>query len=64
MADRKSERSKGGLITELHERAKELGCLYKIEELLGDPNRGVEDVFNDVIEAIPQGWQYPEICQT
>ena len=38
MEDNKSERAMGGLIAELQERAKELCCLYQIEELLNDPN--------------------------
>jgi predicted nucleotidyltransferase len=63
MEDNKTERAMGSLIAELQERAKELGCLYQIEELLNDPNRPLEEVFKGVIEAIPPGWQYPEICQ-
>ncbi len=51
------------LISELQERAKELGCLYRIEELLSDPNRPLDEIFKGVIKAIPPGWQYPKICQ-
>ncbi len=53
----------GGLISELQERAKELNCLYRIEELLSQPATPLADVFMGTIEAIPPGWQYPEICR-
>ncbi len=51
------------LIWFLQERAKELGCLYRIEELL-KPESNLEDVCKGIIEAVPPGWQYPEICQS
>ncbi|MFZ2053031.1 MAG: PEP/pyruvate-binding domain-containing protein [Candidatus Aminicenantales bacterium] len=50
------------LIWSLSERAKELNCLYKIEELLNRPDTILADICKGVIEAIPPGWQYPDIC--
>ncbi len=50
------------LLWALQERAKELACLYEVEELLGDAEKALEDVFAGIIEAIPPGWQYPDIC--
>jgi pyruvate,water dikinase len=50
------------LISFLQERAKELNCLYRIEEILGKPDTGLDEVCRSVIEAIPPGWQYPQIC--
>lgn len=50
------------LIWFLSERAKELNCLYKIEELLNNPDASLSDICKGVIEAIPPGWQYPDIC--
>ncbi len=50
------------LIWFLSERAKELNCLYKIEELLNQPDTNLTDICRGVIEAIPPGWQYPDIC--
>jgi len=47
----------------LRERAKELDCLYKVEELLASETRPLPDVFRDLIATIPCGWQYPEFCQ-
>lgn len=44
----------------LEERAKELNCLYKIEEILNSHyNEDDDSVFSDVIKAIPQGCKYP-----
>ncbi|MBN1769629.1 MAG: nucleotidyltransferase domain-containing protein [Deltaproteobacteria bacterium] len=48
----------------LQERAKELTCLLSVEELLHDTERPLEEVFRGVIEAIPPGWQHPELCRT
>jgi hypothetical protein len=50
------------LIWFLSERAKELNCLYKIEELLNRPDTNLSDICKGVIEAIPPGWQYPDVC--
>jgi hypothetical protein len=50
------------LMNALQERAKELNCLYKIEEILNNIGAPLDEVFHEVIRAIPPGWQYPEIC--
>jgi pyruvate,water dikinase len=51
------------LFSTLHERAKELNCLYRIEEILSIYDVPLEEVFRQVIEAVPPGWQYPDCCQ-
>lgn len=51
------------IIKDLQERAKELNCLYKIEELLSNPEAPLETIFHAIIEAIPSGWQYSDKCQ-
>jgi pyruvate, water dikinase len=51
------------LLWALQERAKELNCLYQIEELLNRPEAPLEQVFRGVLAAIPPGWQYPDVCQ-
>jgi pyruvate, water dikinase len=51
------------LLFSLRERAKELNCLYRVEELLRDPDAPLETVLRDVMQAIPPGWQYPEHCR-
>jgi hypothetical protein len=50
------------LLEALTERAKELTCLYAIEEALREPDAEIDQVFNRIIDAIPPGWQFPEIC--
>ncbi|MDD5564011.1 MAG: hypothetical protein PHQ91_09880, partial [Thermoanaerobaculaceae bacterium] len=59
-----SDPTKGNerLLWALQERAKELACLYEVEELLGDAEKELEEVFSGIVEAIPPGWQYPDIC--
>ncbi len=56
-------KSKERLLWALQERAKELSCLYEVEELLNAPELPLEDLFRGVIRALPPGWQYPDICQ-
>ncbi len=51
------------LLWALQERAKELNCLYQIEELLNKPDTPLDQVFRGVLAAIPPGWQYPDVCQ-
>jgi hypothetical protein len=51
------------LLEALTERAKELTCLYAIEEALKEPHAEIDQVCEAVIRAIPPGWQYPEICR-
>ena len=52
------------LLSELRERAKELNCLYEVQGLLNDADISFEDTLSGIIQVIPSGWQYPEICQT
>jgi pyruvate,water dikinase len=51
------------ILKDLHERAKELNCLYQIEELASDPERSLEEVLAGTLNAIPPGWQYPDVCR-
>lgn len=50
------------LLQSLQERAKELNCLYEVEQALNRPDLPLEEAFSKVVEAIPPGWQYPDIC--
>ena len=50
------------LLHKLQERAKELRCLYKVDEALAKTKAPLEKVCMDIIAAIPPGWQYPEHC--
>lgn len=47
----------------LRERAKELNCLYRIEEWINRPEATLEQVCMGIIKEIPAGWQHPGVCQ-
>jgi hypothetical protein len=47
----------------LQERAKELACLYRIDEIVNAHGTSIEDVSRAALAAIPPGWQYPDCCQ-
>ncbi|MEJ2543297.1 MAG: PEP/pyruvate-binding domain-containing protein [Calditrichaceae bacterium] len=51
------------LIDSLEERVKELNCLYEIEEILNQPASSIEEVLNRIVNIIPIGFQYTEICR-
>ena len=50
------------VVAELREREKELNCLYKVAEILSDENAELDKIFRHLVNVIPQGWQYPGIC--
>jgi pyruvate,water dikinase len=50
------------LIHQLRERAKELNCMYGVQELLSTPEITIEEVCQGIIQALPPGWQYPDVC--
>ncbi|MFO8019682.1 MAG: PAS domain S-box protein [Promethearchaeia archaeon] len=45
----------------LRERIKELGCLYKIYELIQKANSELEEIFQKIVKLIPKAWQFPKI---
>ncbi|MCD4749479.1 MAG: hypothetical protein K8R59_08890 [Thermoanaerobaculales bacterium] len=57
-----SNRPVENLIISLQERAKELNCLYEVEQALSEPDLPLDQAFLRVVEAIPPGWQYPDVC--
>jgi signal transduction histidine kinase len=44
----------------LNERVKELNCLYEISKICQNYTQALKVTINEIITAIPQGWQYPE----
>ena len=50
-------------IRSLQERAKELTCLYRVDEVLARQAATLDEVFADIIAVIPPGWKYPAACQ-
>lgn len=57
------KKSDESLLEVLKERAKELNCLYQIEEILNNRKLSLPEIFEGIIKTIPSGWQFPEICQ-
>ena len=51
------------ILRALQERAKELNCLYHVDDILQTPSVALEDVFQRLVEAIPAGWQYSAACR-
>lgn len=54
-----SEQSK--LERALHERIKELNCLYGLAQLAKESPDSLEEVLGRVISLLPPSWQYPEV---
>ena len=50
------------ILHDLQERAKELNCLYRVDELLGREEATLDDVLGEVIRTVPAGWQFPDVC--
>lgn len=59
----REEAQVASILHELQERAKELNCLYRVDELLNRPDLPLEDVLRGIVEILPHGWQYPHDCQ-
>ena len=51
------------LVTTLKERAKELNCLYEVEELFNQADATLPTILNGIARALPPGWQYPDVCE-
>jgi len=56
------DKSLDSLLRDLQERAKELNCLYRVDELLNRTDLEFARALEGLLEAIPPGWQYPDIC--
>ena len=59
----RQEKSRKQILAALQERAKELNCLYAVDEILSEPDQDIENIIRAIAEALPAGWQYPEICR-
>ncbi len=51
------------LIENLEERAKELNCLYAVEEMLLDITADLYDILKKIVNIIPSAMQYPDVCK-
>lgn len=57
------DRNLDDLLGPLQERAKELRALYRVGEALGRLDAPVDEVFAELLSAVPEGWQYSRICR-
>lgn len=57
------QKSVDNLVVELQERAKELNCLYTIEDSLNRSDISLRQAFHTVINAVTPAFQYPGICR-
>src|SRR4030042_626234 len=51
------------LLHDLRERAKELNCLYEVQELISSGDITIHEICEGIIRILPPGWQYPDVCQ-
>lgn len=47
----------------LKERAKELKCLYEVEEIMKDSDKDLKTIFKELLGIIPIGWQFTTACE-
>jgi pyruvate, water dikinase len=50
------------ILHDLQERAKELNCLYRVDELLGREETPLDDALSELARTLPAGWQFPDVC--
>jgi hypothetical protein len=50
------------ILHDLQERAKELNCLYRVDELLGREGAPLDEVMGELVRALPGGWRFPDVC--
>lgn len=48
---------------ELQERIKELTTIYKVNQILQQEHVNTDTLLQEIVEVLPPGWQYPDICQ-
>ncbi|WP_457131453.1 PAS domain S-box protein [Mucilaginibacter sp. UYNi724] len=48
---------------QLQERVKELTTIYKVNQLLQQEHLDTDTLLQEIVEALPPGWQYPDVCQ-
>lgn len=51
------------IMKDFKERVKELNCVYKVEELLNNPEAALDNIMQEIVKIIPTYWQFPQVCQ-
>ncbi len=57
-----AEKPIDSILHDLQERAKELNCLYRVDELLGRKDADLDDTLAELGRALPAGWQFSNVC--
>lgn len=47
---------------DLHERVKELSCLYAIAQIAGRPTASLDEVLQGIVDVLPSAWQCPDLA--
>lgn len=50
-------------LASLRERAKELNCLYQVDEILNNERLSLPEIFQQITLVMPSGWQFPDVCR-
>ncbi len=58
-----SSDTKGASLETLKERAKELDCLYRVDEILNNSRLTLAEIFEGIIVVLPSGFRFPEVCR-
>jgi hypothetical protein len=59
----KKSKSIDNLFGSLLERAKELNCIYEVEEIIQLPDLEIKEILIKIGEVIPAAMQFPDICR-
>ena len=62
MGRNKMGKNKGLVEQSMHEREKELNCLYNVANLMIDHEKSLEEILNVIVGYLPPAWQYPDIA--
>jgi len=49
--------------SDLQDRAKELNCLYQVDEALHVIDKEITEAISDLLDIIPNGWRYSDLCE-
>ncbi|HPS64067.1 MAG TPA: PEP/pyruvate-binding domain-containing protein [Ignavibacteria bacterium] len=62
MDSKSNSKNIDNIIHSLEERAKELNCLYTIEDILKTPQLSEDEVLTALVNVINEGWQFPALA--
>ena len=51
------------MLDALQERAKELTCLYRVNETCNREHASLDEIFREVVDVLPAGWQFSADCR-